>query len=33
MEIGETREFNEICGHLRQRIEDSHFGKTRELAG
>ncbi|MFZ2004172.1 MAG: ABC transporter ATP-binding protein [Stellaceae bacterium] len=33
MEIGETREFNEICGHLRQRIEDSHFGKTRKLAG
>jgi NitT/TauT family transport system ATP-binding protein len=26
MAIGETREFNEICGHLRERIEDSHFG-------
>jgi NitT/TauT family transport system ATP-binding protein len=24
MAIGESREFNEICGHLRQRIEQSH---------
>jgi NitT/TauT family transport system ATP-binding protein len=24
MALGETREFNEICGHLRQRIEESH---------
>ena len=24
IEIGETREFNEICGHLRERIEASH---------
>ena len=24
--IGETREFNEICRHLRERIEDSHYG-------
>ena len=24
MTIGETREFNEICGHLRARIEESH---------
>jgi NitT/TauT family transport system ATP-binding protein len=22
--IGESREFNEICGHLRERIEESH---------
>jgi hypothetical protein len=22
--IGESREFNEICGHLRKRIEESH---------
>jgi len=22
--IGESREFNEICGHLRERIEQSH---------
>ncbi len=26
MAIGESREFNEICGHLRQRIEDSYAG-------
>jgi NitT/TauT family transport system ATP-binding protein len=32
MEIGESREFNEICGHLRQRIEDSHFGERRSRA-
>jgi NitT/TauT family transport system ATP-binding protein len=32
MAIGETREFNEICGHLRERIEDSHFGGTRRRA-
>jgi NitT/TauT family transport system ATP-binding protein len=30
MDIGESREFNEICGHLRQRIEDSHFGERRQ---
>jgi NitT/TauT family transport system ATP-binding protein len=24
MSIGESREFNEICGHLRERIEESH---------
>lgn len=24
MSIGETREFNEICGHLRTRIEEGH---------
>jgi NitT/TauT family transport system ATP-binding protein len=29
LEIGEGREFNEICGHLRQRIEDSHVGARR----
>jgi NitT/TauT family transport system ATP-binding protein len=23
--IGESREFNEICGHLRERIEESHY--------
>ena len=25
MSIGESREFNEICGHLRQQIEASHY--------
>ncbi len=25
MAIGESREFNEICGHLRERIEENHF--------
>src|SRR5260221_11091364 len=25
MAIGESREFNEICGHLRKRIEESHY--------
>jgi NitT/TauT family transport system ATP-binding protein len=25
MAIGESREFNEICGHLRGRIEESHY--------
>jgi NitT/TauT family transport system ATP-binding protein len=25
MAIGESREFNEICGHLRERIEASHY--------
>ena len=25
MAIGESREFNEICGHLRERIEESHY--------
>jgi NitT/TauT family transport system ATP-binding protein len=29
MEIGESREFNEICSHLRARIEDSHTGERR----
>lgn len=23
--IGETREFNEICAHLRRRIEENHY--------
>jgi NitT/TauT family transport system ATP-binding protein len=23
--IGESREFNEICGHLRECIEESHY--------
>jgi NitT/TauT family transport system ATP-binding protein len=27
--IGESPEFNEICGHLRQRIEYSHLGESR----
>jgi NitT/TauT family transport system ATP-binding protein len=27
--IGETREFNEICGHLRERIEESHYRERR----
>jgi NitT/TauT family transport system ATP-binding protein len=30
IDIGESREFNEICGHLRARIEDSHFAERRE---
>ena len=25
MAIGESPEFNEICGHLRERIEESHY--------
>jgi NitT/TauT family transport system ATP-binding protein len=25
MSIGESREFNSICGHLRERIEESHY--------
>jgi hypothetical protein len=29
MAIGESREFNEICGHLRERIEESHNRKAR----
>jgi NitT/TauT family transport system ATP-binding protein len=29
MAIGESREFNEICGHLRERIEVSHFRDRR----
>jgi NitT/TauT family transport system ATP-binding protein len=29
MAIGESREFNEICGHLRERIEESHYRKAR----
>jgi NitT/TauT family transport system ATP-binding protein len=28
MAIGESREFNEICGHLRERIEASHYRKA-----
>jgi NitT/TauT family transport system ATP-binding protein len=42
MAIGESPEFNEICGHLRERIEESHYGErqarvqsdrtTREIA-
>jgi NitT/TauT family transport system ATP-binding protein len=27
--IGETREFNEICGHLRERIEEGHNRERR----
>jgi NitT/TauT family transport system ATP-binding protein len=30
--IGETREFNEICGHLRERIEESHYRERRRRA-
>jgi len=29
MAIGESREFNEICGHLRERIEESHYRERR----
>ena len=29
MAIGESREFNEICGHLRGRIEESHYRDRR----
>jgi NitT/TauT family transport system ATP-binding protein len=29
MTIGESREFNEICGHLRERIEHSHNRRQR----
>jgi NitT/TauT family transport system ATP-binding protein len=29
MAIGESREFNEICGHLRERIEESHHRPRR----
>jgi NitT/TauT family transport system ATP-binding protein len=29
MSIGESREFNEICGHLRERIEESHYRDRR----
>ena len=32
LDIGESREFNEICGHLRQRIEDGHIGARQRLA-
>ena len=33
MAIGESREFNEICGHLRERIEESHYrGPRTDLA-
>ena len=28
MAIGESREFNEICGHLRERIEVSHYRRA-----
>ena len=31
--IGETREFNEICGHLRERIEESHYRERGRRAG
>ena len=30
MALGESREFNEICRHLRERIEESH-GRSRAL--
>src|ERR1700692_268293 len=30
IDIGESREFNEICSRLRARIEDSHFGERRQ---
>ena len=30
--IGESREFNEICGHLRERIEKGHYrGRERRF--
>ena len=32
MAIGESREFNEICGHLRERIEESHHRGPRSNA-
>jgi NitT/TauT family transport system ATP-binding protein len=32
MAIGESREFNEICGHLRERIEESHYRGPRTNA-
>jgi NitT/TauT family transport system ATP-binding protein len=32
MAIGESREFNEICGHLRERIEHSHYREHRAPA-
>src|SRR5712671_4690251 len=32
MTIGETPEFNEICGHLRERIEESHYRERRRRA-
>ena len=28
MAIGESREFNEICGHLRERIEANHYRRA-----
>ena len=33
MSIGESREFNVICGHLRERIEDSHARERAPRAG
>jgi hypothetical protein len=33
MTIGETPAFNEICGHLRQRIEESHYRERGRAAG
>ena len=33
MTIGETPAFNEICGHLRQRIEESHYRERGRPAG
>jgi len=30
--IGDSREFNEICAHLRRRIEHSHFGERHGTA-
>jgi NitT/TauT family transport system ATP-binding protein len=32
MSIGESREFNEICGHLRERIEESHHRERGQRA-
>jgi NitT/TauT family transport system ATP-binding protein len=32
MAIGESHEFNEICGHLRERIEESHYRGPRTNA-
>jgi len=29
MAIGESREFNEICRHLRERIEEGHYRERR----
>jgi len=32
MAIGESREFNAICGHLRERIEEGHYRERGQLA-